>query len=329
MRLLVIGDTHFKVSDIKDCRLMSDRIIEQANLLKPDIVVFLGDLHDDHERIHSSVLTSISEMLLDSLKDREVYAIVGNHDLINNSVFLEPKHPYVSLKTTDVNIIDYPCIITREGFTFSMVPYVAPGRFKEALGHIPGWEMSDMIFAHQEFRDAKMGAISSLIGDIYEPNLPPVVSGHIHERDQLTSNILYIGVPRDTAYGSNSKKTISLFTFLNENGRKVYTEDLIDLGLPRKLTFNMTVEDAKKFEAKENVLARINIIDTLENISAFKKSKEYKDLEKKAKIVPKPTDTYIINSELKRRSYLDILKEECEKDSPEVLSAFIEVTREA
>lgn len=65
------------------------------------------------------------------------------------------------------------------------------------------------VFAHQEFRDAKMGPFTSKHGDEWPEWRPLVVSGHIHDYDRLRHNILYTGTPFQHAYGDRADKTVS------------------------------------------------------------------------------------------------------------------------
>jgi len=327
VKILAVGDTHFKVSNLPESREMASRILKVAQASRPDAIVLLGDIHDDFERIHSSVLTAIQDMVRDLSRDFPVYMLIGNHDLINNSVFLEPKHPFNALKEwRNVTVVDK--VITRNiggdqhGQLFTFLPYVPAGRFAEALATCESWKSSRAIFCHQEFKRAKLGAIASEHGDDWPEGNNLVISGHIHDYDRLQSNILYVGTPMAHSFGDTATKTISLFTFKSDGE---FEERRIDLKMPKRLTFELSIEEAMKFEVPENSIVRIYLKDTSGALAAFKKTKDYKELEKKAKVIPKASDISEKIVSKGRTNYIDILKQEAEKSGPKILNALKKV----
>lgn len=96
-------------------------------------------------------------------------------------------------------------------------PYVPPGRFAEALGLLPcSLDSINLIFAHQEFRNAKLGAFLSETGDEWPVTNPYVVSGHIHQYDLLQPNLLYVGTPLQLAFADSDKKVLLAMDLFNE-----------------------------------------------------------------------------------------------------------------
>ncbi|MNK93725.1 3',5'-cyclic adenosine monophosphate phosphodiesterase CpdA [compost metagenome] len=75
------------------------------------------------------------------------------------------------------------------------------------------YQDSACIFCHQEFRGAKMGAIVSEDGDVWELNKPLAVSGHVHDYDMLQPNLIYTGTPSQHGFADHPNKTVSIFTF--------------------------------------------------------------------------------------------------------------------
>jgi hypothetical protein len=76
------------------------------------------------------------------------------------------------------------------------IPYVPKGRLEEALS---GVDMNGCkcVFAHQEFRGARMNARGSFFspdGDIWPEDAPLVISGHIHGTQQVGRNVYYPGM---------------------------------------------------------------------------------------------------------------------------------------
>jgi len=122
---------------------------------------------------------------------------------------------------------------------------------------------STCIFAHQEFKGAKMGAIISEEGDPWGLNLPLVISGHIHDYDHLQSNIIYVGTPIQHAFGDRSDKTVSWFTF-NDDGS--YHEERIDLKLPKKMIIHIPYDNIEETSLPENAEIKVIIIGNTSQI---------------------------------------------------------------
>lgn len=258
---LVIGDPHFKVNNVKETTAMHAKICEIARERRPTFIVCLGDVLDRHETIHVSPLERASTFLHELSTIAPLYVLVGNHDRPNNSNFLTTEHPFNALKYwPHTKIVDTTIEETINGKRFLFVPYVPPGRFNEAILTLidkpqDSTETTSIstesrlsnylsgittIFAHQEFKGAKMGAIVSTVGDEWNPSWPYVISGHIHDYDELAKNIIYVGTPIQHGFGDRDDKTISYFTWTNEQ----YPEtERIDLGLVKKMTVYISTSE--------------------------------------------------------------------------------------
>lgn len=243
MNCLVIGDPHFKVNNKEETDIMSENTISFAQNLKPHFIVCLGDVLDRHETIHISPLIRAVDFLIKLSNISTTYVLIGNHDRPNNNVYMTNEHPFSALKDrSNIIIVDKTLHTQINNFNFSFVPYVPPGKFKEALGNID-LHTIHTIFAHQEFLGAKMGAIKSTVGDLWEKELPLVISGHIHDFDILQENIIYVGTPIQHSFSDDSNKGIYLFTF-SEN--KNYKYDKFDLGLPLKKIIRLNCNEYHK-----------------------------------------------------------------------------------
>lgn len=285
---LVIGDPHFKVSNAIDTDLMCKAIYQQIEKLNPDIIVVLGDILDRHEAIHVDPLSRSINFLRKLSIERKVYILIGNHDRKNNSDFLSEVHPFTALKQwNSIIIVDKVIIDTVNGHKLVFVPYVPPGRFQEALSTVEGKEKgkekgngsiddATVIFAHQEFKDAKMGAILSTEGDEWDKAIL-IISGHIHDYDELSDYIIYVGVPFQHAYGDKDDKTISFFTF---NEYKTYTHVRIDLGLPKKILARIEAANLDKFIVPKNSQVKLVITGTTEELKVVMKMSKIKQLMK-------------------------------------------------
>ena len=205
MKILLIGDPHFKVTNAIETEKLHQETLNLINKNSYDFVVVLGDILDTHEKIHIQPLCRSVNFLIDISKLVQVYVIIGNHDRINNNDFLSSIHPFVGLKYVN-NIIVVDDVIKVNNFIF--VPYVAPGKFMQALQKIDfdGNNAKQIIFAHQEFKGAKMGAFVSEKGDDWPIDYPTVFSGHIHDFQIFQHNVVYVGTPFQHGYYDSEEK---------------------------------------------------------------------------------------------------------------------------
>ena len=300
LKFLCIGDPHFKTKNKKETDIMTKRTIEIARKLNPDFIVILGDVLDTHERIHVVPLTQAINWIEKISKIAHTYVLIGNHDRPNNSDFLSDYHPFNGLKTnSNVTIVDNVVEEEINGRKFIFVPYVPPGRFIDALStkiDIDKINEYDVIFAHQEFYGAKMGAITSESGDKWPLIYPYVISGHIHDYNKPQENILYVGTPLQHAFGDSTSKTISLYTLCHKNNltldealtntnnlildctvtkinelTKDMTEYRIDLDLPKKRIYRLNTTEILTWVPPNNSLVKVVIRGTSAEIKACSK----------------------------------------------------------
>lgn len=81
MKVLCVGDPHVKVNNIPEVNLFIERLTELAKTQNPDLIILLGDQLDTHERLHSTPLNKICELVDNMRKIVKTYILVGNHDM--------------------------------------------------------------------------------------------------------------------------------------------------------------------------------------------------------------------------------------------------------
>ena len=276
--VLVIGDPHIKLDNIPETDLCIQKLTELAQEKKPDIIVILGDVLDTHERLHTVPLNKAYE-LIDKMRSITLtYVLVGNHDAINNQIFLTKNHWLNAMKEWEnVVIVDTVMSFETNSGNFIFVPYVPPGRFEEALGTFKNWDSNTCcIFAHQEFFGCKMGAIVSVEGDKWPIDYPNIISGHIHSNQTPQKNVYYPGSMLQHAFGESSKNIIAYLTFEDSS---TYKLEEINLNLPRKKIVYMDVENIDKYqipETKDKI--KITVSGGYDQFKALKKTKKYKNL---------------------------------------------------
>ena len=284
--ILIIGDPHIKVDNVPEVDLFVERISTLARDKNPDLVVILGDILHDHERLHTIPLNKAYDFINKMREIAKTYILVGNHDLINNGQFLSNLHWMNALKEwNNVVIVDKINVEIIKNEKLIFVPYVYPGRFQEALNTVENdWKDASCIFAHQEFYGCKMGAIISEEGDKWDLSCPNIISGHIHSNQKIQDNIYYPGSAMQNAFGESEKNIIAYIKLID----KKYTLEEIDLELPRKKIVYMDVEKIDDYiipEKSEDKI-RVSISGENEDFKTFKKTKKYKELlDKGVKVV--------------------------------------------
>jgi hypothetical protein len=303
-KIICIGDPHFKTDNVKNVHHFTSRLYDfLSDIDNIDMIVVLGDLLHTHERLHTIPLNLAYDFIRKLSMFAPTYVLVGNHDMINNQQFLSTNHWMNSMKYWD-NVIIVDTVINVGNYIFC--PYVPNGRFKEALNTCDiDITTTSIIFAHQEFKGCKMGAIESNSEDVWTTNDGPyIVSGHIHARqfitdtqeyllseglydiDEMNHPIYYTGSAMQHAFGESEKNIIAVIEDVVDEC--VYLQE-IDLGLPRKKILYMDLDKVcndldeedieNKFENGDDI--KLSISGNYEEFKNFKKTQKYKKIVKK------------------------------------------------
>jgi DNA repair exonuclease SbcCD nuclease subunit len=260
MRILIIGDPHFKHNNEIETNMMCDKIYQIVLEQKPDIIVDLGDTLDTHSHIDMNPLNRATKFLFQlSQMSSHLYVLIGNHDRPNNTDFLTEASPFASCKIwPNTTIVDKVCIGEHNGLKFVFVPYVPVGRFNEALEtqNITSENIKDysIVFAHQEFKGSKMGAIVSTSGDEWPIEYPFCISGHVHGHQKIQDNLEYVGTPIQHAFGDATPKGVMMLSI--DESRNISYE-YFDLGLPKKMIVHLSAEQLSSYVLPENCFVKL------------------------------------------------------------------------
>lgn len=268
MRVLLIGDPHFKKDNLDIMSKICQEILQIIDQRNPDLVISLGDTLDTHERLYLPALTDATKFYQDISKKCKLVVLIGNHDRQNNSDFLSEIHPFVGLKKyPNITIVDTTIWDKENNFIY--VPYVSNGRFNEALSkvdYVPfingevnvDTKHPKLIFAHSEFEGCLMGSITSSSGDVWSQQLPQIFSGHIHEY-QCVGNVCFVGTPLQQNYGESTDKALMMI-YLEKDmkdpvegqiTRPKFSVERIQLtSAPRRVTVHMNSSELSDFASK-------------------------------------------------------------------------------
>jgi DNA repair exonuclease SbcCD nuclease subunit len=284
---LVIGDPHIKVNNIEDINIFLLKLKGLLDKKGYKYIIILGDVLDSHEKLHIVPLNKAYEMVKMCREYAKTFILVGNHDMVNNQVFLTPDHWMNGMKEwNNVVIVDTVIEFKTELHTYTFCPYVPNGRFEEALKD-SNFLQSKIIFCHQEFKGCKMGAITSIDGDNWNVDYPQIVSGHIHSNQSPQKNIYYIGSALQNAFGESEKNVVCLVKVDKNN----CNFEEIDFGMKRKKIIYAKIEDFDTIDNEQlNEKTKVSFSGDVEEFKSFKKTSKYKEIIKSgAKIVHKMT----------------------------------------
>lgn len=329
---LFVGDLHIRAENHEEVDLLLREILSILADQTFDAIVLGGDIMHYHERLFTQPLNQALHFIQTLSQITPVYVLVGNHDYINNSQFLTRQHWMNAMKTwTNVTIVDEPV----DAGDVMFVPYVAPGRFIEAMDTVnKRWNYKEVIFCHQEFRGCKMGAILSTEGDEWDDEFPYIVSGHIHDHQQVGKKIIYPGTPIQHAFGDSTVRRLCVVcvepnhTFIN----------FIDLNMPRKHIMHCTISNVhdimeemeKKMDASDKI--KIKLETTPEEFAVFKKTQTYKTLthrgvriQIKAPVHQAVAQSTIVTDVQDTPKFIEILASLVKADEPIVQQLFQEL----
>ena len=334
--ILTIGDPHIIGKEYDNVIQLLDSI---ENILKTtpniDIIIILGDVLHNHSIIDTSSLNLALRLFKLCKQYAQTYCLVGNHDYINNSQFLNTNHWMNICKEWDDRfiIVDNPKIIVYNNIQICLTPYVYDGRLIEALDlTCNNWKQSKLIFGHQLLNGAKMGAIVADNVEEWKDEYPVMISGHIHTKQVVKDNLYYIGSSQYVGYGDLSTKYFLLISF-NENEDFIFK--YINVGITKKklITINITNDNIDTIHTtlltksnKENT--KIIFKGDILVLKQFKESSNYKEiLTLYNKIVFKINPQKYITTNVKSKLFLDCLKENIADnlDLIECFNSFIKI----
>ena len=262
MNILLIGDPHFKNNNTSETDIFVQETLKYVEENKDNLafIVILGDVLHTHEKIHLQPLCRATKFIKSLASLKYTFVLVGNHDRINNKVFLTEEHSLIGLKGQEnIQIVDK----VKKFRQFLFVPYVEPGRFQEAID-TSNVDLKDIkaIFAHQEFKGVKMKNIVSLDGDEWSNENPPVFTGHIHNYQQVNNNIFYIGTPYQLNYGESEDKALAILEINKDN----FSLKRHHLNFIKKKTITLKASDLETLELNSECHWRIIIEDDIKCI---------------------------------------------------------------
>ena len=342
--ILVIGDIHVQMNNVIQTNILhedvisiikygvtkkiSDKMIMDGNIdqffstmAKPTMVIFLGDLLHRHEKIDLYPFTRVEKLLMDiHLTGVELFVLVGNHDRPHNKVYMTDEHPFNAFKLwPKTHIIDRCESFERNGVKIGCVPYVPNGMFLQALDDCQIDIMSqDIIFGHSEFSGCKINKVSGTKCDKWPDNYPFVISGHIHDYEQVQHNLLYVGTPYQTTFSERPDKGIHMIAF--DDDKNISIEKII-LNIPPKIFLTINYSELYSVVIPEGEV-KVKIIGPSLEVKKLLQSPDLVEKFKDVKVVFTDTATIKEIPQTKSNiSFAERLIKELERE-PELLATY-------
>jgi DNA repair exonuclease SbcCD nuclease subunit len=351
MKLLAIGDQHFKLDNIVQVELFISKLALHLSREKYDVIVSGGDLLDTHERLHTQCLNKAIEYLKLLSSHTKTYVLVGNHDMINPSQYLTTNH-WLNVvkewdKKYDITVVDTPVIHKDDEYSVVLCPYVPDGMFCRALDTLNtdefNWKNANLVFGHQTMDGVKMGSITAENVEEWKAEYPTMISFHVHDMQTVKSNLFYTGSCMQHSFGESVKKYLwkinmnkeneeeddSIY-FFNKVGDMNIVVDKVELGVPKRKIINCTTKELEEMKSIDDIIPRIYrndmyILKIVVSGSSFDfknlRKKEYlKPIFSKYKVIFKQTIQSTIDKE-------DLLKEGIEDVSCSFENIFVDILK--
>lgn len=185
MKLLLVGDVHAQLGSLPECGQLIDFIAQRAEELKPNYIVFLGDLYHTFAIVRVEVM-DFWRKAFDRLSAYQVIALVGNHDQSGTG----DSHAMVAHQD-QIQVVSEPFTVGN----LLLLPYYSDaGEFVRAAN---SFGTRPVVICHQTFQGANYDN-GFFAKDGIDLNLLPqkvVISGHIHTESRV-GKCWYPGSPR-------------------------------------------------------------------------------------------------------------------------------------
>ena len=212
MRILVIGDMHFRVELPYGTAFQDGRRAEWAAVLrtihdaakKCDAVVLLGDSFNAKHN-HSSVIHEFVSFLKD-FGDKEIHIIIGNHSRYGEYTALDFLK---RMQHGNWHVYTEPVSVKVAGIDAAMIPFMTPALLgthtredgvNKLLNTLPKGELA---FIHHAFHGSNVRGTALDLADFFNEIVLPseifsqaykyTFAGHIHEKQRIDANIIVAG----------------------------------------------------------------------------------------------------------------------------------------
>ena len=284
MSIFIVGDPHIKQDNKKETdQLLSDciRLIKERN---PDFIVCLGDVFDDGEYVYHGVMARVNEFILELSKLKPLYVLVGNHDRSNPKTFLGEEHVLIPWKNLpNVTIVDTCHTMVWRDKKICMVCYVPNNRFHEACDVCDIEIMDyDLFFSHQEYKGCQINQLTGSECDVWKKKYPLNIAGHIHNKETVAHNLIYVGTPMQQTFAEPTNKGVYLLNY-------AFQLEQLQLSIQKKIHYKINYEEITTVVFEKGAKIKVTITGPTEDVKKILKESEMVKKFKGAMIIYKDT----------------------------------------
>lgn len=283
-KILVSTDWHLKPSNIEEIYKLQEQEILEAKKLGIKNHVWLGDIFDSRISQREEVLNTLTKIIeLYQHHGHCIFCIPGNHDKTSyesETSFLDAfqYHPNFKLITR----VDY---FTIEKIFCFFIPFFTNEIWCDEYKQIgSAIKLSNSIlFTHLAFQGSRNND-----GTLVESSITPsmfkdwgkVFSGHYHDHQELTDNVIHLGSITQHDFSEDENKGFWViyedlsYDLIPSDGKK-YRKLVVNLD---EMTFKQVDKVIKKFKEENNdSFVRVEIKGSEDAIKSIDK-KEYQSL---------------------------------------------------
>ena len=200
----ILTDTHFGFDNNDDVLLESslkfftDCLIPFLNKNKITNIFILGDLFESRTTINTKIHNAVYDLFDITLKDFNIYLLIGNHDIYYNST-TEVHSLKFLYKFSNVNVIDKPQIINILNKNILMIPWLVDKTdIPKVLSEFP----AEIIMGHFDIAGFNFNKLilskDGVDPSIFSSGIKKIFSGHFHTRSDREigdCRFVYVGTP--------------------------------------------------------------------------------------------------------------------------------------
>lgn len=272
MSFLIIGDMHYKKGNQMITDIAERNILHIINTRNPLAVIIMGDTLNDHGKAWLNCYHRACKFFDRIIATgKHLYVLIGNHERENQHVYLTDEHffyPYrgkSGITIVDSNIVkEIPFrqfgIDSDSIFRMCFMPYVPADKILQSFKDCNIDPLSvSLVFAHIDIGGSKTHKLAEMSGkkgwDFWPSNYPLMISGHVHDEEDVHPNFKYVGCPYQQSFSETHTKGVFLLDLFSPT----FAMEKIPLNTPRKIKYTLHYLQMEHFVLEDNVEAKFDI----------------------------------------------------------------------
>lgn len=315
-KIIVSTDWHLKPSNLEEIYKLQEQEVQEANKLGITSHVWLGDIFDSRISQREETLRTFTKIIeLYNTFGHKVYCVPGNHDKSNydsETSFLDSfkYHPNFVL----IDQLDFYQI---NGINCYFLPFFSNEIWLDKISNQQEQDHKNhILFTHIAFQGSRNNdgsLVESTIKSSMFENWGMVYSGHYHDFQELTENVIHLGSLTQNNFGEDENKGFwviydDLSYDLIPSQGKSYKKLTIDLQTITSKQVDKLIKSFKK--ENEDAFIRVEFKGNQDELKAIDK-KVYQELGIDVKLKATEVEdnsNEVETSEVKALTNSDIIK---------------------